>query len=230
MTHALARRFKVDVATDGVNFVPINGMTDFNPQETPTLQAADDYDSNGFASFEKTMTGAKLVIKASRKLTTGGAFDPGQELCRTTQFQFGTAARVTVRWYDRNGAAQAFSATALVDYQQSKTGVADIEEVTITFTIDGVVTSITNPASSPAVPSIVSALPSGAAAGAQVTITGAYFTGASAVKFGGVAATVYTIVSDSTIVAVMPTGTAGSAPITITNGAGTSASFAYTRS
>lgn len=228
MTHALARRFKVDVSTDGTNFIPINGMTDFNPQETPTLQAADDYDSNGFASFEKTLTGGKLVIKASRKLSAG-AFDPGQEIARGTAFQFGDAARLTVRWYDRNGADQAYSGTALVEYQQSKTGVADIEEVTITFTMDGIITSITNPASAAQVPQIASALPSGAAAGAQVTITGAYFTGASSVKFGGVAATVYTVVSDSYIVAVMPTGTAGSAPITITNGAGTSASFAYTR-
>lgn len=80
-----------------------------------------------------------------------------------------------------------------------------------------------------AAPTVAGATPGGAAAGALVTITGTKFTGASAVKFGAVSATVYTVLSDSTIVAVMPAGTAGSAPVTVTNGTGTSNSFAYTR-
>lgn len=231
MTVALARRFKVDVSTDNTTWVPYKGIQDLNPSETPTLQAADNYDSNGFASFEKTLTGVKIVIKAQRVLTSGGAFDPGQELVRQTRFQFGTSARIYVRWYDRNGASEAYSGYFLVDWQASKTGVADIEEITVTFTADGVVSAITNPASSPAVPVILTATPSGAATGAMVRITGAYFTGATAsgVKFGGVASTSIDVISDSTIEALVPTGTAGSAAITVTNGAGTSASFAYTR-
>jgi hypothetical protein len=231
LSNALARRFKVDVSPDNTTWTPLLGLTDFNPQENATLQGADDYDSNGFASFEKTITGAKLAIKARRKLSAG-AFDPGQELCRNTRYQFGTNARLYVRWYDRNGAPEAYSGLYLVDYQQSKTGVADIEEVGITFTADGQVSPITNPASAPAVPVITTATPSGAATGALVTITGAYFTGVvptTGVKFGGVNATNWTVVSDSTIVATMPTGSAGSAPIIVTNGAGASNSFAYTR-
>lgn len=231
MPTALARRFKVDVSTDNSTWIPLKGMNDFNPQETPTNQSADDYDSNGFAGFEKTLTGAKLMIKALRK-TTAGAFDPGQELVRATAFQFGTAARIYVRWYDRNGAAQAYSMLALVDYQQSKTGVADLEEVSVTFTGDGIISSITNPATAPQVPVIASALPSGVAQGGQVTISGAYFTGvtgAASVKFGATNASAYTVVSDSTIVAVMPAGSAGAANITVVNSAGTSAAFTYTR-
>lgn len=81
-------------------------------------------------------------------------------------------------------------------------------------------------------PVIVSALPSGAATGALVTIKGYYFTGvsgASGVKFGGSNATNYTVVDDSTIIATMPTGSAGAANIVVTNTTGASAAFAYTR-
>lgn len=80
-----------------------------------------------------------------------------------------------------------------------------------------------------AAPTVVAATPAAAAAGQLVTITGTKFTGASAVKFGAVSATVYTVLSDGTIVAVMPAGTAGSAPVTVTNGTGVSNSLAYTR-
>jgi hypothetical protein len=231
MSNALARRFKVDVSLDGTNWIPLLGLTDFNPQETPTLQSADDYDTNGFNGFEKTMTGAKLAIKARRKLTAG-AFDPGQELCRLTRYQFSTSARLYVRWYDRNGAAEAYTGLYLVDYQQAKTGAADIEEVSITFTADGAVTAITNPGTAPLAPVLISATPSGAAAGALVTVTGSYFTGttgATGVKIGGVNATNYTVVSDNTIVFTVPAGTAGSAPIIVTNPVGASNSLAYTR-
>lgn len=228
MSNALARRFAVDVSVDDTNWVPLKGITDFNPQENPTLQATDDYDTNGFASFEKTMTGAKVAIKANRKLNAG-AFDPGQELCRATRYQFGDSARIYVRWYDRNGAPEAYSARYLVDYQQSKTGAADIEEVTIAFTADGVVSPITNPAGAASKPTIVSATPTAAATGTLVTITGAYFTGVTAVDFGATAAVDFTVVSDSTIVAAMPTGSAGTANITVTNGVGVSAAFTYTR-
>ena len=231
MSNALARRFKVDVSPDNVNWTPLLGLTDFNPQETATIQAADDYDTSGFNGFEKTMTGAKLAVKARRKLNAG-AFDPGQELCRQTRYQFGASARLYVRWYDRNGAAEAYSGLYLVDYQQAKTGVADIEEVSVTFTADGIVSSITNPGTAPAAPVLISATPSGAAATALVTVTGSYFTGvtgATGVKIGGVNAVDYIIVSDSTLVFQVPAGSAGSAPIVITNGVGASNSLPYTR-
>jgi hypothetical protein len=228
MTVSLARRFQVDVSADNTNWIPFKGITDLSPQETATIQGADTYDTNGFAAFEKTLTGAKLTIKAQRVLSAG-AFDPGQELARATRYQFGTQARLYVRWYDRNGAAEAYSGLFLVDYQQSKTGVADIEEITVTFTADGVVSSITNPYTGTPAPVVTAATPSGAAAGALVTITGAYFNGATSVKFGGVAATNFAIVSSSSIVATMPAGSAGSAPVTVVTPAGTSNALAYTR-
>ena len=231
MSTALARRFKFQVSSDNVNWLSIAGITDLSPNENPTLQSADDYDSNGFSNSEKTLTAWKVVVKANRK-TTSGVFDPGQELVRQARFQFGDQARVYVRWYDRNGAPEAYTGRVIVDWQQSKTGVADLEEVTMTFTGDGVLTPITNPYTPTSAPVVSTATPSGVSVGNQVTITGNGFTGtvvSTGVKFGATAATSWTVVSDSLIVAIMPTGSAGAANITVTNATGTSNSLAYTR-
>ena len=45
--------------------------------------------------------------------------------------------------------------------------------------------------------------------GTTVTITGQHFSGATSVKFGGNAATTYTVLSDTSIRAVAPAGTSG---------------------
>ena len=231
MSTALARRFKVQVSADNSTWLNIAGVTDFSPNENPTIVAADDYDSNGFEAKEKTMTGWKLVVKANRK-TNAGVFDPGQELIRTTRFQFGDLARLYFRWYDRTGVPEAYSGRALVDWQQSKTGIADLEEVTITGTGDGVLAPITSPYVASAVPVIATATPSGVAVGGQGQITGNGFTGTVAttgVKFGATNATSWVVVSDSLIVAIMPAGSAGAANIVVTNAAGASTAFSYTR-
>ena len=231
MSTALARRFKIQVSADNATWLNVAGVTDFSPNENPTIVAADDYDSNGFSNWEKTMTGAKTVVKANRKVNAG-VFDPGQELVRTTRFQFGDQARMYIRWFDRTGVAEAYSGRGIVDWQQSKTGVADLEEVTMTFTIDGVLAAITTPYTATVVPVVATATPSGVAVGGQVQITGNGFTGTvvtSGVKFNAINATSWVVVSDSLIVAVMPAGTAGSAPIIVTNAAGASTAFAYTR-
>lgn len=79
-------------------------------------------------------------------------------------------------------------------------------------------------------PLIVSALPSAAAQGNIVTITGSGFLGATAVKFGAVNATSFVVNGDGSVVyAVMPAGSAGSAPVTVITPAGTSNAQAYTR-
>lgn len=231
MATALARRFKVDVSADGTTWVPFMGINDLNPPITPDLQSADDYDSDGFKSFEKTMQSWILTIKALRK-TSAGVFDAGQELVRNAQLKWGDAARVWVRWYDRNGAPEAFSGKALVGWVPSKTGVADLDEVTVTLTGDGVLSTITNPYNASTVPVILTASPSGVAVGGQVEITGTGFTGTIAttgVKFGATNATSWIVISDNVIVAIMPTGTAGAANIVVTNAAGPSAAFSYTR-
>ena len=233
MPTALARRFRVDVsdlATPNA-WVPFKGINDFSPPVTPNLQAADDYDAGGWSAFEKTMQAWVATIKALRK-TTAGVFDPGQELVRSKQLGFADAARINVRWYDRNGAPEAFQGVAIVGWVPSKTGVVDLDEITCTLTGDGTLAPIVNPGTAATAAIIMAATPSGAAAGSMVQISGSGFagtTGATGVKFGGVNASSYIVVSDSLIVAIMPAGSAGSAPIVVTNPVGASTAFPYTR-
>lgn len=84
-------------------------------------------------------------------------------------------------------------------------------------------------ADTPAAPVVESASPSAAATGAQVVIRGTGFTGATAVHFGAVSVTTFTVVDAFTIVAIMPSGSAGSAAVTVTTPVGTSSALAYTR-
>ena len=96
------------------------------------------------------------------------------------------------------------------------------------FVTGNVVRAVAIAGTAPA-PSIASALPSAATAGALVTITGDFFTGVTAITFGAVNAPTFTVVSATKIVVVMPAGSAGSAAIVVTSPAGASTSFAYTR-
>jgi hypothetical protein len=230
-TSALARRFRVDVSADGTTWLQLKGMTDFNPQVDVNSEDSTTYDNDGWESSERTMLGWSVEATVLRQ-ADGGVFDPAQELCRLRQDQFGDAARIHVRWYDKTGAPEAYEGVAQVDWNRSKSGVKDLDEAKVTFKGDGAREAIANPYAAAAAPALVSASPSGAAQGAQVTITGQGFagvTGAAGVKFGATNASSYVVVSDSVIVAVVPAGSAGAANITVTNAAGTSAPLDYTR-
>lgn len=78
-------------------------------------------------------------------------------------------------------------------------------------------------------PDLATAIPASAAAAATVTVTGAGFTGVTSVTIGGIAATSYNVVSETSLTFVVPVGSAGSAPIIVTNAAGASFPLAYTR-
>lgn len=228
---ALARRFRIDVSSDNATWLQVKGVTDFNPQITPKLQDSSTYDTNGWGSSEITMNEWKVDLTILRQ-TVGGVFDPAQELIRARVAQFGAAARVYVRWYDINGAPEAFSGYAIVEWNRSKAGVPDLDEAKVSLTGDGALASITNPGVAPGIPVVLSALPTAQTVGKTVTITGSSFTGTvvtSGVKFGAVNSSDWQVVSDSVIVAVVPAGSAGAANIVVTNAAGASTALSYTR-
>jgi hypothetical protein len=238
MTSALARKFALRVSPyiAGVlpgavtAWTPYKGITDFSKKVDATLVDVSDYDSNGFSSSEKTMQTWSAVAKCRRPITAG-VYDPGQEIVRSAELNFGDQARVFVNWYDRNG-GESRSGVSLVGWEQTKTGVTDVEEVTATFTGDGQLFDISNPYQAAVIPTIQSVSPSGASAGTSVAITGSGFIGtvsSTGVKFGGTNAASFSVISDALIVAVLPAGSSGSAVVTVTNGAGTSANFPYTR-
>jgi hypothetical protein len=232
MPNALARKYGLQVSTDNTNWVNVKGIDDFNAPENPTIQGADTYDTNGFNSFEKTMTGWGPTIKFLRPINAG-VYDAGQELIRACRFQFGTAARIYVRWFDKNGSTDAYSGLALVSWTPSKTGTADVEEVTVAFQGDGILTQITNPYQTTLLPVILSITPTGKGAGGAVLITGANFTGLVAttgVKFAAVNATTFDLQNDQVITAVLPAGSAGLITVLVTTSVGAStATNNYTR-
>lgn len=237
MSTALARKFRVDITSDltlASGWLQLNGINDFKFDVKPTLIDSSAYDTNGSASFEKTFEAWTASATLFRRLTAG-VYDAAQELARAaTVGQFGNSARVGIRWYDKNGGPESYSGVALVEWARAKTGVTDVDEVTISFTgTDVPLAQPANPGVAPTVPVILSATPTAVAVGGQVTITGAAFTGTvitSGVKFGATNATSWVVVSDSVIVAVMPAGVAGPANVVVTNAVGASTpATAYTR-
>jgi subtilisin-like proprotein convertase family protein len=73
------------------------------------------------------------------------------------------------------------------------------------------------------VPTVTSFTPTSGPYGTSVVITGTNFTGVTAVTFGGVAATAFTVNSPTQITATVPNG-AETGPIAVTNAAGTGTS------
>lgn len=229
----LARGYRLEVSADGAtNWLKLAGLNDLNDSITPTKQDSSNYDSNGWSAAEITMQTWSVAAKYNRQ-ATAGVTDAAAELLRACRGQFGDAARVYVRWYSTVQTSETgWQGRAIVELAKSKTGVADLNEFTVTLTGDGILNSISNPYAPSSVPSILSATPSGVAAGGQVEIRGTGFTGTVAttgVKFGATNATSWIVVSDQEIVAVMPAGTAGAANIVVTNATGASTAFAYTR-
>lgn len=77
------------------------------------------------------------------------------------------------------------------------------------------------------IPQITSFNPTSAGTGASVTIRGNNFTGATAVSFGNVAATSFTVNNDTTITAVVASGASGSVSVVNPNGTGSRAGFVF---
>jgi hypothetical protein len=134
----------------------------------------------------------------------------GVNFTGATAVYFGTtkATAVTV---DNDGEIKATSpaGAGVVDVTVVTPGGTSAKSVADQFSYAPVVTAI-NPANGPD------------AGGIQVTITGAGFTGATAVNFGKTSAQSFTVVSDTQITAVSPAGT-GTVDVTVVSTGGTSA-------
>jgi len=227
----LARNLGVDISVDNVTWLTVPGRVDNAPVFNPTKADSTDVDSGGFKSITVTDMAWQLVIKYNR-LSNGGVPNVVQQTIEACEGQFGDSGELYVRWYETDGGTYAKTGRAVVTIVRSKTGEPDLSEITATFDGDGAATTITNPYSVALAPVLLAASPSGVGAGGQVQISGQHFTGTvstTGVKFGGVNATSWIVLSDTTIVAVMPAGTAGSAPIIVTNATGASSALPYTR-
>ncbi len=135
----------------------------------------------------------------------------GTNLTGATQVKFhGTAATFTVQ------SATSLQATVPVG---ATSGTLSVTTAGGTATSAGSFTVNPTPA-----PTLTSFLPASGPVGASVVLTGTGFWGATAVRFGGTAAT-FTIQSNTQITAVVPTG-AATGTVQVVNGTGTATSAA----
>ena len=209
-------------------WLTVFGMSQFTPNMTYTDQDATDFDSDGWASSVQTQRGWNISGGVQRKRYSA-AEDPGQAFLRTAAFN---ALNVHIRWFDRYHGSETGEGYASVKWEPQGGGATDLETANFTLTGQGKLGTISGGNPYNVVPTITSALPSGAGTGATVTIVGTQFwglSGAAAVKFGATNATSYIVISETEVRAVMPAGSAGSANITVTNPVGTSTAFTYTR-
>lgn len=99
----LNRKWKVDVSDDGgTTWIPVMGLTEFQPTTEGTLQDDSDFDSEGWRSQNKT-AGAWGATGTVRRAVVDGdtpVYDPGQELIRATSEELGVANVLTVRFYE----------------------------------------------------------------------------------------------------------------------------------
>jgi hypothetical protein len=243
MTEATALQRKwvwqVNMGTVSVPvWTTVPGLQEFTPNVEPTDQEDNDYENGGWGGSTRTMLVWGLEANLSHRQETGTYVEnPVQKKLRLAAATIDADTGVIhQRWYDRNGSDEAYEGYGLITWAPAGGGVADLERVAVTVTpsaTNPVLTTITNPVNTTPTPIVASVSPATGddAGGTLVTISGAYFTGATDVEFDDVNATSFLVVSDSKISAVVPAGTAGPANVDVTtpNGTGTgTAVFTYT--
>ncbi|WP_084546430.1 phage tail tube protein [Glycomyces arizonensis] len=231
-------RWQINMGTAAVeDWQTVVGLQEFTPSTEPTDQEDNDYESDGWGGSTRTMlvwgiegnishrkdtsTHVENAVHAKLRLAAT-AIDPEDGV-------------IHMRWFDKNGSVEAYEGYGLITWAPDGGGMADLERVSITVTPSATspaLVTIANPVNASPVPIVSTASPSsGAAAGGElVTITGAHFTGASAVTFDAVAAEDFAVISDTKISAITPAGSAGAVDVvvTTTNGASTTGTDAYT--
>ena len=225
----LAREYRVQLNLGTVS-VPdwqtVLGMVSFQPSVEPNIEDDSDYESGGWNGNTKTAQGWSAELVISRKYAPDtGLYHPTHTALEAAAEAFGAASRVHVRYFRRSGRGSGREGYALVTWAPEGGEHTALDRVTVTLTGDGELKTIPNPVNASPAPIVASVSPSsGAQAGGDlVVISGAHFEGATAVTFGGNAATDFQVINATSIAAVTPAGTAGPADVAVTtpNGVGT---------
>lgn len=148
-TTALARRFRVDIDTGfpgAASWAQLKGVTDWKDAVEPTHQGSGDYDSD-WEGMQRTKLKWSAEATFLRKQTLAGdVLDAAAEKIRASIDQFGEAATVHLRYYDRDGGSEAYEVYALATWSRANSGQADLDAVTVKFEDVGQGrTTITNP-------------------------------------------------------------------------------------
>ena len=147
---ALARRWALQLdmssAQDGSDWQTVIGVTEFNPAAEPNIEDSSDYDSGGWAGNTKTGQSWQLGVTINRRINDQTkVYHPTHEALRAAAYAFGSASRVHVRYYDRDGMPEAYEGTAIVTWAPSGGEYTALDQVEITLTGDGQLLLITNP-------------------------------------------------------------------------------------
>ncbi|MET0492919.1 MAG: IPT/TIG domain-containing protein [Actinoplanes sp.] len=228
----LARRFAVEidmVSPAPAIWSPLPGVEELKPTWEQRREKDEDYDDAG--AERETVTGSnwKLEIKLIHRAGPDGVtFNPVQEFVRgRAQAEDSLTGEIHVRWFDRSGVGEAWDGRALATWQTEGGNGGARDMVTVVLSGQGKRIPIVNPNGSP-LPVVAGLAPTGGptAGGTLVEVRGRKLTGATAVTFGGVAATSFRVVSDSLIVATAPATTAGAKDVIVTTPGGVSANTA----
>jgi|GEM_PF-2057137 len=146
----LARDWALDV-NSGTPSVPVwvkvRGIGELKPTVEANMEEDSDYDGDGWASETKTELKWSLETKFLRKVGfTSGNHDAGQEIIRNAHDKFGVAGTVQIRWYDKNGGAEAYSGYASVQWAPEGGDTKALQTVTVTLSGNGARSTIVNPA------------------------------------------------------------------------------------
>lgn len=232
----LAKKWLIRINTGSVAapaWTPLGGMSQYTPRQDVVKQDGTTFDSGLYKGTQFVVQlgwgGSGTVLRVRDTAIE----DPGQRAIRLNaipQTPTETPTTLGVQVIDRfGGPDENVQGIAAITWEPQGGGPDAMLTVNFVMDGEGFPTPIANPLAATVFPVVVSASPSGAAVGTQVSIVGDAFTGTTSLKFGGVSATSFVIVSDALIVAVMPAGTAGAAPVTVTTPAGVSNALSYNR-
>lgn len=147
---ALTRRWRTDVniGTDvSPNWQLCPGITEFQLTMPPNIEDSSDYDNDGWAGNTKTGQSWEATMTFNRKINdVTETYNSVHEYLRAAALAFGSASRVPVRFYDRNGLPEAYEGVALVTWEPQGGEYTDLDQVQVTLTGDGKLNTITNPA------------------------------------------------------------------------------------
>ncbi|THV26010.1 phage tail tube protein [Glycomyces paridis] len=233
---ALQRKWRWQINTGSVsvpNWETVLGLQEFTPNIEPTDQEDNDYESDGWGGSTRTMLVWGLEANLShRKDTVTHVENTVHAFLRLASMAIEAADGVVhMRWFDKLGSVEAYEGYGLITWAPDGGGMADLERVSVTVTpsaTNPVLTTIANPVNAAPLPVVTSLSPATgpAAGGTLVTITGAYFTGATTVEFGADDATDFEVVSATKIAAIAPAHAAGAVQVKVTTPNGASADTA----
>ncbi|MEU5863500.1 hypothetical protein ABZ815_20185 [Nonomuraea sp. NPDC047529] len=147
----LAKDWVVEVNTTpdaSATWTKLRGLTSFEEEIKTKTEDDSDFDGDGWASEVATQRAWTLKCKGNRKRDDSAPTfvpDPGQDYVRRAGRVVGLSASVEVRWYRRDGAPDAYTGTATVDYKGSGGKTTDLEPFEIEFVGQSAPEEIPNP-------------------------------------------------------------------------------------